>query len=126
MPKPRYIWQENKILAGCPDCDAITSFDTEGHSGTSLGAVIINNVHIYDGRNFSRILWQFFRRSVCGRGGVAKLHDLGHSQTAALEDFLPQAIERTTLPPSVPEDVKKEFRESELDASSGAYRSASG
>src|SRR5881296_2543496 len=113
--KPRYNWQENNVLARCPDCDAVTSFDTKGHSNTALGAVIINGLHQYEGQNYTRILWQFFRCNVCNRGAVAKLHDSGSSQAAALEDFLPQAIEKAALPTSVPGDIVTEFREAEED-----------
>jgi hypothetical protein len=123
--KARYNWQENNVLALCPDCSAVTSFDTKGHSNTSLGAVIINGPHPYNGTTYSRILWQFFRCNACSRGAVGKIHDNGSSQTAVLEDFLPGGINKAVLPDSVPEDILKEFRESELDASHGAYRSAS-
>ena len=123
--KPRYNWQENNVLARCPDCDAVTSFDTKGHSSTALGLVIINQQHQYEGQRYSRILWQFFRCNVCNRGAVAKLHDDGNSSTAALENFFPEAIEKAVLPPGVPEDIVKEFREAEKDAAHGAYRSAS-
>ncbi len=123
--KPRYNPQENNVLARCPDCDAVTSFDTSGHGNTILGAVIINGRHQYNGQPFSRILWQFFRCNVCSRGAVAKIHDDGHSQTAVLEIFLPQAVERAAVPTSVPEDIVKEFREAEEDAAHGAFRSAS-
>jgi len=123
--KPHYNWPENNVLARCPDCDAVTSFDTKSHSGTSMGAVIINGGHTYNGTGYSRILWQAFRCSVCSRGAVAKIHDQGNSQTAVLEDFIPRAIEKAALPAGVPEDVVKEFREAELDACNTAYRSAS-
>lgn len=123
--KARYNLQENNVLARCPDCDAITSFDTKGHSNTSLGAVIINTPHVYEGNQYIRILWQFFRCNVCSRGAVGQIHDRGSSQTAVLGDFLPLAIEKAKLPPSVPQDIVKEFRESELDAANGAYRSGS-
>ncbi len=91
--KPRYNPQENNVLARCPDCDAVTSFDTSGHGNTILGAVIINGRHQYNGQPFSRILWQFFRCNVCSRGAVAKIHDDGHSQTAAQEDSTPEVHE---------------------------------
>jgi hypothetical protein len=123
--KPRYNWKENNVLARCPDCDAVTSFDAKGHSNTNLGATIIDGTHQFEGKQYGRILWQAFRCSVCNRGAVAKIHDQGNSQTAVLEDFLPAAIERATLPPTVPLDIEKEFRESELDAAHAAYRSAS-
>lgn len=123
--KPRYNWQENNVLARCPDCDAVTSFDTKGHSNTTLGAVIINGQHQYAGGTYSRILWQFFRCNVCNRGAVAKLYDCGNSQTAVLENFFPEAVEKAALPTPVPEDIVKEFREAEKIAAYGAYRSAS-
>ncbi len=125
MRRPTYNWQEDTILAPCPDCGAVTSFDTKGHSNTSLGAVIINVYNMYQNRQFSRILWQFFRCNTCGRGGVAKLHDAGHSSTAVLESFYPVAVECLNLPAMVPNDISGEFREAELVASHGAYRAAS-
>ncbi len=123
--KARYNWKENNVLARCPDCDAVTSFDQKGHSGTNLGAVLIDGNHDYQGQLYGRILWEFFRCNVCSRGAVAKMHDRGNSQTAVLESFLPEAIERARLPESVPKDIVAEFREAELDAAHGAYRSAS-
>jgi len=123
--KPRYNYQENNVLARCPDCDAITSFDNKGHSNSTLGAVIIDNPHNYRGNSYTRILWRFFRCNVCNRGAVGKLHDSGNSQTALLEDFLPNAIEKAALPQVVPEDLVNEYREAEKDAANGAYRSAS-
>jgi hypothetical protein len=56
---------------------------------------------------------------------VAKIHDTGSSQAAVLESFLPRAVQKAPLPPMVPDDIVKEFREAELDAAHGAYRSGS-
>jgi Domain of unknown function (DUF4145) len=123
--KPRYNWRDNNVLARCPNCDAITSFDDKGHSNTRLGAVIIDGLHDFEGRPFSRILWQALRCSVCSRGAMAQIHDIGSSQTAVIGDFIPAAMERAMLPATVPDDIVNEFRESELDAAHGAYRSAS-
>jgi hypothetical protein len=123
---PRYNWRENNVLAPCPGCDgAITSFDTKGHSGTNLGVVIIDGPHHYEGKTYSRILWQFFRCANCGTGGVAKIYDNGNSQTAVLGSFAPPAIQKAQLPLTVPDDIVKEFREAELDAANGAFRSGS-
>jgi len=123
--EPRYNWRENNVLARCPDCDAVTSFDTRGHGNNALGAVIIDGPHQYRGNRYGRVLWQFFRCNVCNRGAVAKLYDNGSPQTAVLEVFLPKAIEKAALPKDVPQDLVKEFREAEIDAANGAYRSAS-
>ncbi len=126
MPIPRYNWHANSVLAPCPGCDgAITNFDTKGHSNTNLGVVIIDGPHQYEGKTYSRILWQFVRCANCSTGGVAKIHDNGNSQSAVLESFLPRAVQKAPLPLSVPDDIVKEFREAELDAAHGAYRSGS-
>lgn len=123
--KPRFVWDKTVVLARCPDCGSDTEFDTKGHSGTSLGTTIINTHHSYAGNHYSRILWRALRCSVCDRGGFAKLHDNGNNQTAVLEEFIPPAVERAALPPVVPDDIVKEFREAEQDAAHRAYRSGS-
>jgi len=121
----QYRWEVNSVLARCPDCDAITSFDTHGYSNTQMGATIINRVHAYGGQQYSRILWQAFRCAMCSRGGIGKLHDNGNSQSAVLESFIPAAIEKASLPAGVPTDLQREYREAEVDAAHGAFRSAS-
>lgn len=125
MPKARYNWKENNVLARCPDCEAITSFDDKGFSNTKMGISIVDRSTVYEGQRYSRILWHALRCNVCGRGAIAKILDNGNSQGAVLESFLPQAVEKAVLPISVPEDIVKEFREAELDAAHGAYRSGS-
>jgi hypothetical protein len=90
-----------------------------------MGTTIVNQPHGYDGQQYSRILWHAFRCAVCSRAGIAKIHDNGNSQSAALESFIPSAIEKAILPASVPADIQAEFREAELVAANGAYRSAS-
>ena len=123
--KPRYNWKENNVLARCPDCDAVTSFDDKGYSNTKMGISIVEARTEFQGAVYSRILWHAFRCSVCGRGATAKILDNGNSQGAVLQDFIPQAIERATIPVSVPPEVIKEFREAELCATHAAYRSGS-
>jgi Domain of unknown function (DUF4145) len=123
--KPRYNHLEDNVLAPCPDCDAVTSFDAKGHGNTRLGVVIIDGAHPYEGVRYSRVLWKPFRCAVCSRGAVAKFHDNGNNQSAVLEDFIPHAVERAALPATVPEDIVKEFREAELDAANRAFRSGS-
>jgi ribosomal protein S20 len=124
--KPRYNPEEDNVLASCPDCNAVTSFDTRAFGqNAKLGLVLINEGHSYQGNHFSRIIWRFFRCNVCSRGAVAKLHDNGTAAHAVLESFLPAASEQAKLPDKAPDDVVKEFREAELVASQGAYRAAS-
>jgi uncharacterized protein DUF4145 len=86
---------------------------------------MVEHVTKFEDNLYSRILWHALRCNVCSRGAIAKILDNGNSQTAVLADFLPNAVERANLPASVPTDIEKEFREAELDAAQGAYRSGS-
>lgn len=121
--KARFNFPENNVLAHCPDCDAVTSFDDKGFSNTKMGISIANRVHSYAGKSYARILWYALRCNVCNRGAIAKIHDNGNSQSAVLESFIPEAVEKAPLPPAVPGDIMKEFREAERDAAHGAFRS---
>lgn len=123
--KPVYRWDGNCVLARCPDCDAVTNFDTHGFSNTQMGATIVNSTHTFSGQPYTRILWQAFRCAVCNRGGLGKIHDNGNSQGAVLESFIPAAIDKANLPAAVPPDIQSEFREAELVAANEAYRSGS-
>jgi len=125
MTKARYNWKENNVLARCPDCAAITSFDDKGFSNTKMGISIADRWTTFEGKTYSRILWHAVRCSVCSRGAIAKILDNDNSQAAVLADFIPTAVENAAIPPSVPADIQKEFREAELDAANGAYRSGS-
>jgi len=102
----------------------MTSFDDHGYSNTKMGISIVNRVIYFEGGQYSRILWHAFRCNVCGRGAMAKILDRNGSE-AVLADFIPRAVEKAALPPSVPIDVVTEFQEAELVAAYGAYRSGS-
>ena len=112
-------------LRPAPIARPLPASTTKDTPTQDLGQWVVNRQHVYRGTQYSRILWQALRCAVCNRGAVAKLHDNGNSQGAELEEFLPLAVEEIGLPQGVPEDIVKEFRESELDAGNGAYRSAS-
>ena len=117
--------EEHNVLAYCPDCDAITSFDDKGYSNTRMGISIVNKNTQHEGRNYSRILWRAVRCNVCSRGAIAKVLDGGNSQTAVLVEFIPKAVEKLALPEDVPIDIVAEFREAERDAAHESYRSGS-
>src|SRR5262245_20555542 len=116
MFEPLYNPTEGNVLAHCPDCDAVTSFDDHGHSNTKMGTSIVNKYTMYQNKSFSRILWRALRCNVCSRGAIAKILDGGNSQSAILVDFIPKAVEKAPLPKDVPRELVSEFREAELDA----------
>ena len=127
MTQPRLNAEQHNVLARCPDCDAITNFEPNSGPQHGLGSIVINERHMYDGRWFPRFIWRFYRCAQCNRGALDKVHDNGGQDRHLdqISDFLPQAIDRAKLPDKVPADIVSEFRESELDAAHGAYRSGS-
>ena len=127
MTKPRYNRQQGNVLARCPDCDAITNFEPSSDPQHQLGSILVNEPHQFDDYRFSRYIWRFFRCANCNRGALGKVHDNGgqNNHLDRISDFLPQAVERAQIPAKVPADIVAEFRESELDAAHGAYRSGS-
>jgi hypothetical protein len=106
------------VSAHCPDCGALTSFDQEQ-------VPIIDGGHMYNGKNYMRVLYVFSQCARCGRGGLATVPDNGGAQSAVLEDFYPISIDAAPLPHALPPDIQAEFREGERCASFGASRAAS-
>jgi uncharacterized protein DUF4145 len=127
MTQPRFNVQHQNVLARCPDCNAITNFEPRSDAQHDLGFVLVNATHVYEGKQYSRYIWRFFRCANCSRGAVGKIHDNGghNTQWDVVSDFLPHAVNAAPLPAKVPDDIVKEFREAELDAAHGAYRSGS-
>lgn len=111
------------VKATCPDCSAISFFDTKDAS-REYGYVLINKNHTFGGNSFSRIHYRMLRCSGCGRGALAKFHDNGNLP-AELESFYPRALNAAPLPASVPDGIVREYREAELCASFEAWRAAS-
>ncbi len=113
------------VRARCPDCDgALTTFERV-YGGRELGHVLINYSHYYGPSIYSRILYTLLRCAGCGRGGLAKIHDNGNENDAALEWFFPNSLELSELPDAVPAEIEADFREAETCASFGAKRGAS-
>jgi len=106
------------VSAHCPDCGALTSFDQKQ-------VAIIDGGHMYNGKNYMRVLYVFSQCARCGRGGLATVPDNGGTQSAVLEDFYPISIDAAPLPHALPPDIQAEFREGERCASFGASRAAS-
>ena len=125
MRQPTYNHGEQTVIAQCPACNAVTSFDTKGVGNHSLGVFIKDTNHQYRGTSYTRVLWRFFRCNTCGHGGMAKLHDRGSGASEILESFCPIAVDNAQLPAKIPDDVREEFREAELVAAQGAFRAAS-
>jgi hypothetical protein len=77
------------VLAGCPDCDAVASFDTRsqphlaGHGDNQWASSVQRTL-------LRAHPLAIFRCNACSRGAVAKIHDNGSGQSAVLKDFLPR------------------------------------
>ena len=113
------------VKARCPNCSGAISVFDHRPGGHDLGSIVVDERHVYNGVQYGRVLWSLVRCSGCGRGGLAKFHDNGNSNSSLLESFHPRALSSAQLPAEVPEGVRREFREAELCASVEAWRAAS-
>ena len=121
---PRY--SGNAVVANCPDCAAPTTFEARSVGGGSGGMFTIREVgHSFQGMRYRRILYHLFRCAVCGRGGLAVIHDNGHPDGAVLECFLPSTPSVANMPVGTPEKIRLEFEEAQTCFAAGAYRAAS-
>jgi hypothetical protein len=113
------------VRAHCPNCEAITTFEM-GTSAGEFGSIINNDVHEFDGVEYTKTAYVLLRCAGCHRGGLAKIHCHGRLIDGDMEWFNPRAVGAATLPEDTPEGIVNEFREAERCAGAGAYRAASG
>lgn len=119
------LFQNNNVIAQCPNCNgSLTTFERVVH-GKPLGDVVVDKMHQHNGRTFQRIIWTLMRCASCGYGGMAEIHADNDPKTGQLGAFYPLAAKTQKLPNSVPDDIKKEYREAEKCFSFQAYRAAS-
>lgn len=121
--EPKY--QNGNVVANCPDCGVPTTFESKVEGNREFGSIVQNVGININGVSYSRVVYRLMRCAGCGRGGVAKIGDHGYVDNGTLALFYPISIENLILPCGIPEGIGKEFREAELDAASGAWRSAS-
>lgn len=108
----------------CPDCNAIANFDNRSSSG-EFGSFIINKRHRYNGKDYTRIIYQLFRCTGCSRGGIAKIHCNNRVHEGEVEDFYPVGFDKAKVPDNTPGEILTELHEAELCASVGAWRAGS-
>lgn len=114
-----------QVRALCPNCNAVTSFESPASGGGSQWLLIENGAFPFQGRTYSRVLYLFLRCAGCRRGAVAKAYDDGNANAGVLEEFYPVAIDRAPLPNNTPADLVSECREAEVCLAYGALRAAS-
>jgi uncharacterized protein DUF4145 len=115
--------RNGQVVALCPECNAITSFETM-KDGNPHSSIIINHYHRFGEKTYAKKVYKLLRCAGCSRGGIALIGDNGNTD-AVVEDFYPKSIEEAKLPCEVPAGVVAEFREAEFCAGHGAYRAAS-
>ncbi|MES2226143.1 MAG: DUF4145 domain-containing protein [Patescibacteria group bacterium] len=122
---PKY--QNGNVIAQCPTTNCNGSLTTFEHivDGKSLGSVVLNKIVTYKSLTYTRTSWQLFRCASCGAGAMAKIHGNNDFKSGVMESFWPLSGSANPLPPSVPEDIQKEYREAEKCYSVEAYRAAS-
>lgn len=121
--EPKFV--EGNVIADCPDCGVPSTFEFR-HPGVSseFGNIIIDGVHNFKNKSYSRIIYKLMRCSVCKRPGVAKLHTPNQYTQSALESFWPTGIPHERIPGNVPDHIQKELREAELCMSAEAWRAS--
>ena len=116
--KARVLAGSYNISAKCPQCQAITVFESK-HQLLCVGK------KYDDGVTYSRRIFSLVQCSGCLRGGLAEVFDNGNAHQVYLENFYPYSINSAPVPPSVPIDVQNEFREAEQCQAIGLNRAAS-
>ncbi len=118
-------YQNGNVIAQCPSCNgSLTTFERVVH-GKPLGDVVVDKIHQFEGISFPRIIWTLMRCASCGYGGMAEIHASDDPKTGKLGAFYPNVVKTNKLSTSIPEDIKKEYREAEKCYSFKAYRAAS-
>jgi hypothetical protein len=117
-------YENGLIKCICPDCNAIANFDYKS-SSREFGYISIDKQHQYNGQNFSRIVYNLFSCTGCGRGGIAKIHCNNSVLIGEVEDFYPVGIDKAKVPSSTPKEILVELHEAELCASVQAWRAGS-
>lgn len=118
-------YQNGNVVARCPDCGGAQSTFESRSAGRDFGSVVVTAHHMFAGRPFSRVIYILTRCAGCGRGGLARVHDTGDPNDAALGEFFPFSIDSARLPQGIPPGIEAEFREAERCASFGAWRAGS-
>jgi len=115
----------NNVVSVCLDCGVTTTFEFKSDNTSEHGSIVQEKNWKVDEVHYRRAIYRLMRCAGCGRGGMAKICDNGRPEEGVLDFFHPISIETFKLPSGIPEGIVKEFREAELDAASGAWRSAS-
>lgn len=121
--KATYV--NGNIRAHCPDCNGSLVTFEQSDSHKEYGHIIQDKPQNVGNRRFRRAVFMLLRCAGCGRAGLVKICDNGQVVDGDVAEFFPYSINHLNIPDSVPEGIRKEFREAELCASVGAWRGAS-
>src|SRR5260370_22619164 len=117
--KAQLIKQNWSVLAQCPNCYDVRSFEMR-YMPTAVAGV-----YVYKEKNYSRLLSVFSQCARCSHGGLAIILDDGDTATAVLESFSPLSIDSVPVPKAVPEDRRIRFQAAEQCAALRAHRADS-
>lgn len=116
--------QNSNVNILCPVCNRETTYTFKSDHG-EFGSVIVQKHHTYEGKNFSRIIYQLMQCTICGRGGLAEIHANNTVRNGKLGLFYPVAFKSVQIPDGIPEGILNEFKEAEFSAASNCWRGAS-
>lgn len=117
------------IMANCPGCDGARSiFEWRSAEQKVFGAI---RSFYYHQQPAGSIGYQLFRCTGCGRGALgiikhANQHESYPNGDFDLLNFYPETKDYLHLPNSVPEGIKREFKEAEQSFNNDCFRAAAG
>jgi hypothetical protein len=104
----------------------MVTFEHKDHQHTHGSFTISHVTRIKAGEVYNRVAWILLKCAGCGRGGIVSVAYASSVSDGKMLSFHPDGIVRAQLPSSTPEGIQNEFREAELCAEAGAYRSGCG
>jgi len=120
--------KEGSIVARCRGCQGGLSTFVWKIDGKPIGA-ITDRIEDAHWRN-CLIAYRLFQCGGCGMGALGVVKFGGDSaypgEYNRLIQFFPESKQRSSLPNSVPDGIKKEFREAEKCLESDCFRAAAG
>lgn len=126
MMTPQF--DKGNVRANCDGCGgAVSTFEYRSGQTHEFGTVVIpRDRYEFEGRTCQSVIYKLLRCAGCGRGAIAVVHK-PHNQEYShgfLEKLIPSSLETFPIPESVPDPIRREFREAEVSASVLAWRAA--
>lgn len=133
MQRPE-LRENSEMRAYCPECKSICTFhsrnpDQGGNHYSSFSVnfsaeEILSAGKDENGYPYNRVIYHAYKCGGCGRGGMSASY-ISTKNSKKLKEFYPSAITHELLPGTLPEEIKKEYKEAEICFGNRCNRAAS-